>query len=254
VDTAESDPEEGLHDAAEISEAETDDGEGDSQPVTLSELAGHLELDVKDMYDVQIPMKGGDPVTLGELKDNYQEFGPVAEQRKQVEASKDQYERDVLATRRQIDAMRSVAQTPQQQAMLKQMMDAASTYQEGWAKDQEKLVLEAVPEWKDADERAKDRDAIFALGREYGFSEAEMQYTQDARTLKMLKRHVLLEARLESIDSASKIKRTAPGAPGKQNTKKVTQRKLQDRVRQAKSSPRIEDKRSVVQHFHNQGK
>ena len=112
-------------------------------------------------------------------------------------------------------------------------------------------MLEAVPEWQDTDARAKDRESIVALGRDYGFSEAEIEFTQDARTLKMLRDHARAVNRIAEMESAAKVKRDAPGAPGKQNTNKVTQRKLADRIRKAKASPRIEDKRSVVQHLLN---
>ena len=245
LDYEESDTPESLEDDTEEGQIEA----FDSEPITVKTLAEKLGVEPADLYDeLEIPIADGERVTLGQLKDWGKQYGEPVKLKQQVEDQKAEYERSVLATRAHLNAMMSVASTPQERELVQRMVQAGAAHQEGYTKEQETMVLEAIPEWQDADNRSKDRDAIIAIGAQYGFSEPEMTHTQDARTLKMLRDFTRLQQRVKDMESMSK---RAPGKPNQPNGKGVRttakQKRLAAALSRASQTGDPNDKRQAVQ-------
>ena len=219
--------------------------EDDDAAVTLKDLSEKLGLESADMYDLEVPMGKGEAATLGELKDAYKEYGPVKEAKEQIQAQRAEYERSIMQTRAELNGILAVIPPELRQAAL----DSGRQYNTQWEKTQREQVLEAIPEWKQADALQKDRDAIVAIGADYGFSEPEMQYTNDARTLRMLRDFSRMKSELEAAKSAAKVKRQAPGAPGKQNTRRLTKRRLENALSSAKSSSDPREKQKAISYL-----
>lgn len=205
VDAAEYESTEGVE---ADSEGETG---ADTEPYSLSELANHLKVEQADLYDLQIPLGDGKATTLGEMKDNFKEFGPVKEMRDQVEQQRNDYEKQLLQTRTEINEIMQLI--PAQ--IRGQLIEQARGRHKAWTQDQETLVLEAIPDWADPDKRAIDRAAIVESGAEYGFSEQEITYTQDARTLRMLRDFSNMRRELAEMKAAAKRQPGNISAPGK---------------------------------------
>lgn len=245
VDHAEPESVESLEDDTEEGQEEV----VDSQPITVKALAEKLGVEASDLYDeLEIPIAEGERVTLGQLKDWGKQYGEPVKLKQQVEDQKADYERSVLATRAHLNAMMSVASTPQERELVQRMVQAGAAQQEGYTKEQETMVLEAIPEWQDADNRAKDRETIIAIGAQYGFSEPEMTHTQDARTLKMLRDFTRLQQRVKDMESMSK---SSPGKPNQPNGKGVRttakQKRLAAALSRATQTGDATDKRNAVQ-------
>jgi hypothetical protein len=120
-------------------------------------------------------------------------------------------------------------------------LEAAQKRLEGWAEEQREQVFEAIPEWKNTDNLARDRQSMINLGAEYGFSETEIAQTQDAKTIRMLRDFALLREQQKSAKAASKKKRAMPGGKGKQN-RNSKRGKLSQVLSQATNSTRDSDK------------
>ncbi len=219
---------------------------GDDEPADLKFLAEELDIPQADLYDLVVPLGDGETTTLGELKDYRKEFGPIAEAREQVETARNDLEKDKLATIHQWNAVGAAIETPQEQALFEKMQRQAQAYQDRWLTTQNKLIRETMPEWENADTRIADRDAIVALGREYGFSPPEMTATHDARTLRMLRDHARLRGQLAEMQKKPTQQRAKPNAPGKTSGTKLTKRRLAQRRAQAKATPHLHDKASFV--------
>ena len=129
--------------------------------------------------------------------------------------------------------------------MVGMAQDKTRVYQQ----EQEQAVLEAIPAWKDQDSMAKDRGGIVNMGSEYGFSEQEITYTQDARTLRMLHDFLRLRERVDAMESATKRKTGQPNAPGRAKTQTKKARKLANAIYAAKQSPDRRKAESVVSHL-----
>lgn len=225
-----------------------DDTEGESPDdiaATLKDVSERLGLDVAELYDVEIPLGKGESVTLGELKDNYKDVGPVQEAKQKLAEERDKYERSIMQTRAELNGILAVIPPELREAVVQ----SGRQYNSQWETTQREQVLEAIPEWREADQLQKDRDAIVAIGAEYGFSEPEMQYTNDARTLRMLRDFTRMKAQLDEMRTAAKTQRNAPAKSGKQNTRRLTKRRLENALASARSSSDMGEKRKAVQYL-----
>jgi hypothetical protein len=250
-DTPVSESESSLDD--DNAEAESDDTTGEAEPVDLEYLAEKLDVEKADLYELEIPIGDGQKVQLGALKDAYKEYGELGVAKEKQAKAVDQYQRDLMSTRQQLNAMQSVANTPEKQALLREMMGQADGHQNTWEREQQALVYETIPEWKDSDTRAKDRDGIIALGSEYGFSEPEMVYTHDARSLRMLRDMVKLRGRLSEMEKAPERVRAKPNSAGKSTTNKLTKRRLDANLSRAKQATHLHDKVGALSQLINKG-
>ena len=241
LDEQEPDPIQGMEAPAEEDPEEDPDGD----PVTIRELADQLSLDPSELYDVEIPLGKGESVTLGEMKDAFKEYGPLVEARETLDRERDEYQRSIMQTRAELNGILAVIPPELRQAVVAN----GQQYNANWETQQREQVLEAIPEWKDPDNLAKDRDAIVNVGAEYGFSAAEMQYTQDSRTLRMLRDFSRMKSQLADMQTAAKRTRGKPNAPGKQNTRKLTKRRLNEALGRAKQSSDMSDKRKAVSYL-----
>ena len=239
LDSAEPVEPEGVEATAEA------EAPGDDAAVALQDVAERLGLDAADLYDIEVPLGKGESTTLGELKDAFKEYGPVKDAQEKIQSQKDEYERSIMQSRAELNGILAVIPPELRQAVI----DNGRQYNTQWEKTQRDQVLEAIPEWKQADQLQKDRDAIVAIGAQYGFSEPEMQYTNDARTLRMLRDFTRMKAQLDEANSAAKVKRQAPSAPGKQNTRRLTKRRLDNALSSAKSSSDPRDKQKAISYL-----
>jgi uncharacterized protein YbgA (DUF1722 family) len=226
-----------------------DDTDGDDTPVDLAFLAEQLDIDKAELYEVQVSLGDGEHISLGELKDNYKEYGPVKLAREQNAEQADKYQRDVLTTRSQINAMMMVANTPEKKALMNEMMQAAGPMQQTYESQQNQLIADTIPEWSDASVKVKNMQSIVELGRDYGFSEPEMTYTRDARTLRMLRDFAVARARISEMEKGANRVHAAPNKPGKSASTSLTKRRLRQQFERAKSSPHHSDKAGYVKNL-----
>lgn len=222
-------------------------GDGDVEKgITVADLAKHLEVEAADLYSLEIPVGDGVTVSLGEMKDQFKQYGPVVEAREKLKADTDNYEKALLATRAELNAIMEIVSPWQRE----QMLGRARAHQAQWEQEQERTLLEAVPEWKDEKKRNEDRQALIQYAAEYGFTEAEITHTQDARTLRMLRDFTQMKRDLASIRQSVKGERTKPGPAGKQS-RSMGSRKLADAIKRAKASPYASDKAAAISQILN---
>ncbi len=214
---------------------------GDGDTATLGKLAEHLGLDPADLYDVEIPIGEGVTATLGQLKDEFKDYGPAKEYQATLERERGDFERQTLQTRSELNAILNVIPEHMRAAVINE----AQSRNTSWVKEQEDAVLEAIPSWSDVDKRSSDRDLIVQYGAEYGFSEAEITYTQDHRTLRALRDAAVNKRELESMRAAAKTQPGTPSAPGKaRGTTKST--KLSQLLKTGKAEATMQGKAAVV--------
>lgn len=240
LDLQESDPETGVDADIEGTEAAAD--VQDNSEINIGALADHLGVEAADVYELEVPIGDGVTATLGQLKDEFKEYGPAKEYQATLHQERGDFEKSVMQTRAELNAI--VNAIPPE--MRDSVINAGRQHQAQWSKDQETAVLEAIPEWADADRRATDRAHLIEDGSEYGFSEAEITYTQDARTLRMLRDFSTMKRELQEMRSAAKRepgKANPPGRPVHTNTAK---RKLAQALKRAKSDPTIQGKAAAV--------
>lgn len=237
-----------VADAPEV-DAETSDLGGDvtsgvsDSAITVKDIAEKLGVDPADLYDgLEIPLGDGERVTLGEWKDRVKALQAVDVERDQVETQRQQYERDVARTRAELNQI--VQMIPEQAR--EQLLARARQNQAQYEKEQWEAVVTAIPKWKESPESfAADRASIVKIGAEYGFSEPEITYTQDARAVRLLHDFLRLRERIEKQNvsakqTAAQINRSAKGKT------RSSSRRLAEAIRGAKESKDLRSKEAVV--------
>ena len=83
--------------------AQQHDEEGEAKPVTLADVAESLDLDSKDLYEIEIPIgQGDDAVSLGQLKDSHKELTKLNATRAAYDEHRTNSENELLVSRRQV--------------------------------------------------------------------------------------------------------------------------------------------------------
>lgn len=238
VDLGEPDAPESLPDDPEEPAAAVAD-----EPITVAKLAESLGVDPADVYELEVPIDKGVTVSLGELKDAFKQYGPVKEAIARNKEDRSDFERQVLKTRTELSAI--VAAIPPE--LRERVVQEARSRNSTWEKEQERLALETMPELGKADERAKFREMLIEDGAEYGFSEQEITYTQDARTLRMLRDFATMKRELQAMKSAAKRQPGRANPPGKAAASNPSKQRLRDAiVQRGRADPTSSGKAAAI--------
>ena len=109
-------------------------------------------------YDLVVPISNGEPVTLGQLKDAYQD-----QQRITLEVQ--ERENAIMAQMNELQEMSQHVQLPPER------LAAIKQRQEQYLMQEHGRMLEAIPEFKDQAAFSEAKKAIDALAADYGISE-----------------------------------------------------------------------------------
>lgn len=218
-----------------------DDLEGGADPVTLKDLARQLEIDAKDLYDVEIPIGGSESATLSELKDSYKAYKAIEAERTQWEDRKIQDENAILRSKRELEqligfAAKSNALTPELVSRLESMHNE-NLNREGRA------LLQAIPEWRDPALKTAGLDEIAEFLGEYSISRSEVLNSVDHRLIKFVWDQVKRRKLVADAGKRDKVPPTTRTTNGRRSRPLSA---LQKKIAQGKASNRREDKLSAI--------
>ena len=183
-------------------------------------------------YGMQVPITGGEPVTLGELKDAYQN---------QQSAKLDLIEREnaVVREREQANLLLSYIDQLPPHIVEAAKERAVTDYQQELA-----ILHEAIPESRTPEGAKVMKESIYRLAEEYGVPKQAIDQIKNAVTVKMMYDFARLK---ESIKAAkanvkplrSESTKATPGAIG-------TKSELQGKIDRARSTRSHADETSAV--------
>lgn len=205
--------------------ADPEEQDAETEGVTLDDVAGMLDVPAKEIYGIQIPIGGGEVVSLGEMKDAFKRVQKFDDEKAEFAEHRRDQENMILTARRQTEDMIGMLVdsgriTPDDLQRLEQT-NRARIAQEN------KRALAVIPSWKDQKVRERDFDLMVDFGSRYGFSDVEIRNIGDHRVLKVLYDAVAGER------VKSEVKKTPPKPVGKpranQAPKTLAQRKAEAR-------------------------
>jgi hypothetical protein len=184
---------------------------GKAKPKTFNELAERLELDVKDLYDVEIPAaKPGEKYTLGQLKDHLAERENFTVSQLKLDEDRARLESDF--TRAQQELQTLLAELPKAdvkpETIEKIRQRAAATLKTERAK-----TLEVIPEWREEERRKQEIEGIVEHLTGYGLPASYLQTVSDHRVMKYLRDNFLRKQRLDK--ALALVGEKKPNALGK---------------------------------------
>ncbi len=159
--------------------------EQDDKPPTLTDLAETLELSEKDLYGVEVPMRGVDEVvTLGDLKDAWKAHRTITEERETFDTNREQQVNDMMIADRQLNQFIEIAKSTGQ--LSKEVLGKLNELHSNNMAQQQRTLMTAIPEWSDPQQRSNDfEDLVKFLGDGYGFTRAQVANTTNAMYLKI---------------------------------------------------------------------
>lgn len=139
-------------------------------------------------YKLEVPLSNGEKITLGELKDHYQQH-----EQKLIELI--DRENRVMSQVAELNELGQYLQLPPE------VKEQLAAQQRQHLQAQHGLMLGAIPEWQDAAAFEKGRAAIFALGQEYG---VDLSKVADHKVVKMLHDFARLKGAMKTAKASVK--------------------------------------------------
>ena len=204
---------------------------------TLKALAEKLGVEPSDLYKVKIGLSDGEQMTLGQMKDRVQALTDLDTEKQQLTKQQIDYENQRLKERAEVTALLSKVQ----HAITPEMVEQTRAERDQLIARERQALLEAVPEWRDAETYTRDRTALVEFVADYGVSEAEFSNITDHRLVKVLRDAHKLKQSLSSANAEAKKLRSVHKASKPTNAVKSVSTTTQ-LINKAKASRNNDDK------------
>lgn len=199
----------------EPDEGDEDEGEGSqaAQVSTIDDAAKALGLSRSEFNALEVKV-GNETMTLGELKAKLPEVLKLDKSRTEFDDARGQWELERIASYRNIHAIvDAIPKTAQTAELLRQL---ESRHQEIRQRELETLHF-ARPQWSDPHYATAAREKILAIGKEYGFSRAEIDALMDHRQVLLVQDFADLRDKVRaSRDTARKLAEPSGARPSGQ--------------------------------------
>jgi hypothetical protein len=203
--------------------AEKPDGEKPPEkvkPKDLNALAETLGIEVKDLYDMEIPSDKLKGMTLGKLKDHMAEREKFTVESLKFAEDKAAKETGFLRAEQELQTL--IATMPKE--LLKpEMIAAAKTKHEAVVKAERQKTIEIIPEWQDPVIREKELGAMATHMQAYGFPENYLMSIIDSRTMRYIRDNWQRKVRIDK--ALADVVERKPANTGKSKTNGGTQQK-----------------------------
>lgn len=155
-----------------------------AKPKSLKSLAEKLEIEDKDLYEIEVPFANGESRTLGELKDLASTQDNITVREMEFEETRIKREAEMLQAQNELKELVSSlppgAIKPEMLEKTRQKMEVAN--------QQERVrTLEVIPEWTDEAKRTDEIQGIVGYLADYGLPESFLAQSVDHRVLKLLR-------------------------------------------------------------------
>lgn len=168
-------------------------------------LAERLGIEPAELYEIEIPMSNGDPVTFGALKDLYQDRETA---QAEIAASKVQLnERESAVLQDQ--SLFAMARQEMGQHMSPELEDRLRGRQETHDRFQRQQMLASIPEFADESVFANWREGAIKEMADYGYQAHEVVIT-DHRMVRMVRDNMRMKAELKRLANFKPISKPKP--------------------------------------------
>jgi len=209
--------------ATETSETEQS-ADDDPQGMSVKDLAEKLGVEASDLYNgLRVDLGDGQSMSLSEMKHRAQDLARVDVLRQQSLDNQQSVENELLQKRQALqNHMQQMGYQPTEADQ-----QAAAEQTKAYLDQQQRMALDAIPDWADKAARQLDEKAITALKTEYGFSAAEQPLIIDYRLVKLFRDHHKLRSEVRAVGTKKK--------PTKRNQAPGTHTQMGNKVTQIKS-------------------
>jgi hypothetical protein len=179
-------------------------------PKGLADLAERLGVKPDAVYQVEVPIAEGESLSIGKLKDAYQEHGKLTERELRFEETRLQREGELLRASQELRDL--VAMLPTE-SLKPEVMQKIRERQAVTLRRERELTLEAIPEWRDEAARVDEIAGMVEHLKGYGFPANYLEHVADHRTLRYIRENWRREQRVKrALDGVQKAPPPATAA------------------------------------------
>lgn len=165
-------------------------------PLDVAGLAEKLGVDPAKLYEVRVPLpNAAEPVTLGQLKDAWQDAQAIEAQRSEVTKLRGEWHADQLRQQRELDEILTAIRP---EAISPELRGAVEKVNRERLSREAEALLRTVPEWADSKTRETDLAGMAATLSTYGITRTDLDALTDHRVLRAFRRLAQLERAVEA--------------------------------------------------------
>jgi hypothetical protein len=188
-------------------------GKGGSKTAikTFSELSKAVGIDKAALYDVKVTLRDQEThVSIGELKDAYQEAQDLDFQRIEFGERKAAEEQEMARARQELEVLVSLVP---KESLKKEQIEAATKVVQTQLERAKADLIRRVPEWEDIELRKKEGAEIDAYLKDYG---VRLSSIRDAAVIHALRNAWLQDKRIKTaLEKIKKSENNTPSPSGK---------------------------------------
>ena len=212
-------------------------------PKGLHELAEAAGIDAEKLYGLEVPL-GGDaaPITLGKLKDAYQQTGALEAERTELDDRRTEFENEMIRSRQELtEIIKLLPQVPP--ALLQKAQAAHQAQVETMRRD----MLTYKPEWADDSKYQAAKADILEAVKDYGYTRGDLDLVIDARLTKLLHDFAGLKKRVAKANAAAKLIREENRKPQPRKTTRQDKKQAREsNLNRAKHGTTLDSKVPAV--------
>jgi hypothetical protein len=174
---------------------------------SLDALAQTLGVEAANLYQVKVPTRDGETITLGELKDYHAQRGEHEVERLAWEEQRVTEQADLARSRQELAELLSAV--PRDKLRPEIIERVRQVHETRMAVERSKL-LDRVPEWKDDAKRSEEMDKIAGHLADYGIPKSALAEITDHRLLVYMRDNMARKARLDAALAQVREVRTPP--------------------------------------------
>ena len=167
-------------------------------PDSLESLAENVGIEVSDLYKIAVPMSdGGEPRTIGELKDTALRADAIEQQQADFETARIEQESTLLKARQELQQLvAAIGQDNLSEQALNLLRQQSAQY----LQEQKQQLLTMRPEWSDPAKAQEAQAEIAGAMESYGFTPAERSQVADARLIKAFHDLAVYQKRIKAAN------------------------------------------------------
>jgi hypothetical protein len=215
--------------------------EDSNKPVTLKDIAATLELDSKDLYEIEIPIGAGDEaVSLGSLKDSHKELLKINAERTSYDEHRTTSENELLVSKRQVAQLIHMGQSSG--LLDANVLQQIDNIHAGNLQRERASLMDAIPEWQDKTTRDVDFEEMVEVLAPYGIPRNEVESAPDHRFVKFVYDTM---KRLRAVKAAKANAKNPPKTINPGGRKGTAKTPLQMKIQAAKGGT-VNQKASAI--------
>lgn len=180
------------------------DPDADASELTPKILAERLGMTATELFrELRIPIEGGEPLTLEEVKAAGTQLREVADVQESLAQQRVEFENETMLQRKQLQEL--VGQLPQESLTADFVQQVQATHQ-NYVAEETQALLKVRPDLKDAAKFKSVRQLMVDFVKPYGFRAVEVDGIIDHRLAKLIIDMAEKDQRIRQLEADGALK------------------------------------------------